>query len=320
MSRVVVTGGTGFVAANLIRRLAADGVEVIAGVSAGADIWRLADIRHSIECVETDVRDESSVATLLARTRPDRIYHLAAHGAYSWQRQRDVIFATNFTGTVNVLESALRHGVSRVVVAGSSSEYGYQDHAPNESEAPKPNSDYAVAKAAATLFAGHIGRTEPIGVTVLRLYSVYGPWEDPRRLVPALVAAALAGSLPPLVAPDVARDFVFVDDVCDAFVRAGNASAPVSDGAIYNVGSGRQTSLAEIVEIVRRRFNIEALPQWGSMESRVWDTNVWVADPARAAHDLGWVPLRSLEDGLIAMAEWLERSPELRLRYGLPDG
>lgn len=312
MSRVLVTGAAGFVGANLVRRLLADGDDVIAGVHSGANDWRLRDLQSDIQSVAADVRDRDAVAALVERLRPETIFHLAANGAYSWQQQRELIFATNFLGTVNVLEAAVRHDVSRFVVAGTSSEYGYQDHAPAETEAPEPNSDYAVAKAAATLFAGYVGRTERIGVSVLRLYSVYGPWEEPGRLVPALVCSARNGRLPPLVAPDIARDFVFVDDVCEAFVRAADSA---NTGEIYNVGSGRQTTLAEIVEVVRRQFGISAPPQWNSMAARSWDTGVWVADPARALAMLDWAPRVSLEDGLAATSAWLDARPDLAQLY-----
>ena len=124
----------------------------------------------------------------------------------------------------------------------SSSEYGLKDHAPHEDEPLEPNSPYAAAKAEATAHA--LER----GAVVLRLYSAYGPWEEPSRFVPTLLAHALAGRLPPLVSPDVARDFVHVDDVCAAFVLGAGAPA----GRVYNVGSGRQTTVAEVVELARR--------------------------------------------------------------------
>lgn len=317
MTRSVVTGGTGFVAANLVRRLLVDGGHVVATVQRGADSWRLEDVRGDVELVDLDIRDADAVDAVVSTTAPETIFHLAANGAYSWQQERALIFETNVNGTLNVLESAARHDVASVVVAGSSSEYGFQDHAPAESEAPLPNSDYAAAKAAATLYANYFGRTQGIDTTVLRLYSVYGPWEDPRRLIPALVSAALEGKLPPLADGGIARDFVYVDDVCEAFVRAAGRREPGA-GAIFNVGSGRQTRLADIVEVVRTLFGISAEPEWNSMAPRSWDTDVWVSDPSLIEARLGWKATTPLEDGLAATARWLESSAH-RARYRLPD-
>ena len=193
------------------------------------------------------------------------------------------------------------------MVAGSSSEYGLKDHPPREDELPEPNSAYAVAKAAATMYA------QLRGAVVLRLYSAYGPWEEPDRLVPTLLARALQRELPPLVSPDVARDFVHVDDVTEAFVRGLEAPA----GAVYNVGSGRQTTIAQMVALVRRLASVEAEPQYGSMENRRWDTNVWLANVERIRGELGWEPRIGLEDGLRATLDWLRNDAPAQ-RYGLP--
>ncbi len=305
MKRAIVTGGAGFVAANLVRRLLRDGHEVVATVRPQSDTWRIDGLRDDIDCVELDIEDSAQVADLVGREKPDTIFHLAAHGAYSWQRERRRIFETNLGGTMNVLEAAVAHNVNAVVVAGSSSEYGFKDHSPAEAEALEPNSDYATAKAAATLLAGYIGRSESVDVVTLRLYSAYGPWEEPDRLVPKLVSSALAGRLPPLVEPDTARDFVFVADVVEAFITAAE-KAEAATGRIYNLGTGRQTTLREIVETARRLFRVDEEPLWNTMPQRSWDTTIWVADSARIRAELGWEPRTSLEQGLVATAEWLK--------------
>jgi nucleoside-diphosphate-sugar epimerase len=242
------------------------------------------------------------------------VFHLAAAGAYSWQRDRDLILRTNLFGTIALVEAAEACGAGAFVNAGTSSEYGWVDHAPGENETPRPNSDYAFSKAAATLFCGYFAATSALTITTLRLYSVYGAWEEPRRLVPTLLSAALRDRLPPLADPETARDFVFVEDTCDAFVSAANRSCGAA-GAIYNVGSGRQTTLRELVDIVRGRLGVDATPEWGAYERRSWDTTCWIADPQRAATELGWRATTTLEDGLAATAEWLRSSPALARRY-----
>jgi UDP-glucose 4-epimerase len=281
---VLVTGAGGFVGANLVRRLLADGNDVVALVRPGSGPWRLAGV--DVELLEADVREPLPDGF-------DVVFHLAAHGAYSWQEDKREIFATNVLGTSNVLR--VTDGC-KIVVAGSSSEYGPKSHAPDEEEPLEPDSDYGVAKAASTLYAALRG------AVVLRLYSAYGPWEEPNRLVPTLLSHALRGELPPLVSPQVARDFVHVDDVCDAFVQAAKAAEP---GRIYNVGSGRQTTIAEIVETVRRLAGVEAQPRWGSMPDRRWDTETWVANPERIRRELRWEARIDLAEGLAQTLEWL---------------
>ena len=306
-----MTGAAGFVGAALVRRLLDDGLRVTAWVRPGSDTWRLDGLDVAVEAV--DLTDHAAVAGLAARTRPDWVFHLAAHGAYSWQRDEDRIRAVNFTGTAALADACVAAGVEVLVNAGSSSEYGFKDHPPREDELCEPNSAYAAAKAEASAYLQTLGRSSHLRATTLRLYSVYGPWEEPKRLVPTLVVRGLRGELPPLVGPETARDFVYVDDVCEAFVRAAGASDP--EPAIYNVGSGRQTTIAEIVETARAVLGIDAEPDWGSMEGRSWDTDVWVSDPTRIRTALGWEATTALARGLELTADWLQTQPALLERY-----
>jgi nucleoside-diphosphate-sugar epimerase len=313
-TRALVTGAAGFIGAALARRLLAEGHEVTLLAGPRSDLWRIEELRGDAELVAVDLRDGEAVEALVARTRPELVFHLAAHGAYSWQDSVPRIVETNVTGIVHVVEAAARAGVRAVVNAGSSSEYGLKDHAPPEDELPEPNSAYAVTKAAATLYCGWAARSREQAVTTLRLYSAYGPWEEPRRLVPAVVVHGLERRLPPLVDPHIARDFVYVEDVLDAFLLAAQRARP-GDGAVYNVGSGKQTTLRELAEAARRVFAIEEQPAWGSFPARHWDTDVWVADSRRIQAELGWHARTPIDDGLAATARWLEERSELAPRY-----
>jgi UDP-glucose 4-epimerase len=312
--RILLTGGTGFVGANLARRLLEEGAEVHLLVREGRAAWRLEGIASDVRLHEADIRNGEVVHRCVASARPEWVFHLAAYGAYSWQSEAQRIVETDILGTANLLEACLAQGVAAFVSAGSSSEYGFKDHAPSEDEWLDPNSLYGVAKASATQYCRCAGTSRGAPVTTLRLYSVYGPWEDPRRLVPALVTHGLEGRLPPLVSPDTARDLVHVDDATDAFLLAA-ASAADHPGGVFNVGSGEQTTVRAIVEAARDVMGIAALPEWGSMPARSWDTDIWVADSRRIARELGWRPRVGLRDGLRRMAEWMRADPPRLSRY-----
>jgi dolichol-phosphate mannosyltransferase len=138
---------------------------------------------------------------------------------------------------------------------------------------------------------------------------VYGLFEEPSRFVPQLAVAGLQGKLPPLVSPDVARDFVFVDDVVEAYLAA--ARGPILEpGPVYNVGTGRQTTVREAVEIARRVFSIDSSPEWGTMPNRAWDTSVWVANSAKIERELGWKPRTTFQEGFARFVGWLLEAPE----------
>jgi UDP-glucose 4-epimerase len=321
MKRVLITGGTGFVGANLARRLVHDGHDVHLLIRGASDAWRIEPMRAEISLHAADLEDAAAVLQAVGRIRPDWVFHLAAHGAYSWQTELCRIVSTNVVGTANLVDACLRVGCEAFVNTGSSSEYGLKDHPAAEEEALEPNSYYAVAKASATFLCRFTARSRNVRMPTLRLYSVYGPYEEPNRLVPALIVHGLRAELPPLTDPDTARDFVYVDDVVDAYLLA--ATRPGDDpGAIYNVGTGTQTSLRAIVDLARRTLGIGVEPVWGSMPNRAWETSVWIADARKLRSELGWRPARPIEEGFRRTVEWL-RSDRTLLRYyeqslGLP--
>lgn len=312
--RALVTGGMGFIGANLTRRLLRDGHDVHLLLRPGHASWRLDAIRDDVATYESDLGDREELERIVGRIRPEWIFHLAAHGAYSWQTDIDRIVGTNFLGTLNLVRVCAGSGFAAFVNAGSSSEYGLKDHAPPETDPLDPNSPYAVAKAAATHACRLIARERGLRIVTLRLYSVYGPFEEPNRLVPTLIVHGLRGNLPPLVDPWVARDFVHVDDVVEAFVRSAQRDGQAVD-AVYNVGTGIQTTLKEVADHARAVLPIAAEPQWGTMENRSWDTSVWVSDPRKIRDALGWQPTLSFRDGLRATVEWLQKNPELLTYY-----
>jgi UDP-glucose 4-epimerase len=312
--RALLSGASGFVGANLARRLLAEGHEVHLLLRANHNSWRVREIRDQVTVHQVDLGDRVGVEQAVAAARPDWIFHLAAHGAYPDQQDVDQMIATNVQGTANFLRAAERAGVGVFVNSGSSSEYGYKDHAPSEDEWLEPNSHYAVTKSAATHLCRLAAQRAGSRIVTLRLYSAYGPYEDPRRLVPTLIVQGLAGQLPPLVNPDVARDYVNVDDICEAFLLAA-ATPDQEPGAVYNVGTGVQTTIAEIVAVARRLLPIRNDPKWDSMPQRSWDTNVWVCNPSRIKAQLGWSPRHDVESGLRSTLVWFSDHPDHLDRY-----
>lgn len=311
MNRVLVTGGTGFVGANLARRLLHEGHEVFLLVRSGHKTWRLEGIRRDVRLLAVDLEDREGVRRAVAETRPAWVFHLAAYGAYPEETDVARILATNALGTAHLVEACMEADVEAVVHTGSSSEYGFREQAPSEAQRLEPNSVYAVSKAAATHFCRLAARERGRRVPTLRLYSAYGPYEEPSRLVPTLIREGLRGRLPVLVDPAVARDFVYVEDVVDACLAAATRSSREDPGAVYNVGTGVQTTVKQAVDVARRALAIEAEPQWGTMPNRRWDTSSWVADNRRIREDLAWEPRHTFEEGFRKTVAWYQANPDL---------
>jgi len=314
--RALVTGAAGFVGACLVRALRDRGHDVVAWRRPGGDPWRLESVADDVEVVEVDVTDPGALERGVEWARADWVFHLATHGAYSWQQDVERIMEVNLVSTVRLLDACVRRGVGAFVHAGSSSEYGFKDHAPSEDELPEPNSDYAVMKAAATLHCRSIAQREDVHAVTLRLYSIYGPWEEPGRLMPTLVARGMESRLPPLVSPDTARDFVTTGDLERAFLLAAERS-DLPRGTVLNIGSGVQTTLRDVVEVAREELAIGEEPAWGSEPPRSWDTNAWLANPRRAEELLGWRAEDDLRSGFRALVDWMREHPGLWQRYGV---
>ena len=303
MKSVAITGATGFVGANLARRLLAEGHKVNLLVRRNYGQWRVREIAGDVEIHIVDLLDGEGLAKTVAAIRPEWIFHLSVYGAYSEQGDLQQMISTNISATANLLQACLQVGFATFVNAGSSSEYGFKEGAPNEDDRLDPNSYYACTKAAAAHLCGHIARAHGVYVPTLRLYSAYGPYEEPTRLIPTLIRFLMRGQWPPLVAPETARDFVYIDDVCEAFVLAA-ARADGEFDAVYNVGSGVQTTLAEVVEAARRLLPITGEPEWASMPGRQWDTRHWCADISKIERELHWRPRSDFTAGLRRSIEW----------------
>jgi len=309
MKHVIITGATGFIGTNLTRRLLNEGHEIHLLVRPGYSPWRIQAIRGDVHLHEIELQDIESLGGIVRRIRPDWVFHLAASGAYSWQTDLAHMVQTNIVGTINLVEACLQAGFETFINTGSSSEYGFKRTAPTETEWLEPNSHYAVTKASASLFCRYTAQSRNVRLYTLRLYSVYGPYEEPKRLMPTLIRLGLKGKLPPLVNPETARDYIYVDDVVDAYLLAATRSVQEL-GAVYNIGSGVQTSLREVVHVARQVLGIVVEPEWGTMSQRIWDTNTWVADIQKSSDELGWHPQFTFQQGFRKMVQWFSDNTE----------
>ncbi|MBF0422548.1 MAG: NAD-dependent epimerase/dehydratase family protein [Magnetococcales bacterium] len=304
---ILVLGASGFIGANLLNTLLQVRQDAW-GVSSHARPWRLDHLPRENILVH-DLLVTSQIKELLDRVRPQTVFDCTAYGAYSFEVEWERIYQTNFNLVIRLLQELKDRQVHRYVHAGSSSEYGDQCRAPDETTACQPNSHYAVSKVSAAAAIQFMGRHHGLPCVNLRLYSVYGPMEDPSRLVPNIIIQGEMGQLPPFVHPDISRDFIYVDDACEAFVDAALNLTPDHYGASFNIGSGTATTIAEVAEAARDLFAIPAQPLF-TMPNRSWDLTNWYGDPTRAKQVLGWSARTPFREGLQKTRDWYRSLPD----------
>ena len=289
MSRALVLGAGGFVGRHLCARLRADGWDVVGTVRPGAG-------HPSPGEVAVDLADPAALEAAVRAADPDVAFHLAAGRARATAADRRATAAVNTSSGLHLVE-ALGERCRAVVRLGSSTEYAAVDGPMDETAPLSPRGFFGATKAAGSLLLVAAAHERGLRSAVLRAFQVYGPGDHDGRLVPTVLRAARDGSVLPLTAPGSRRDWVHVDDVVEACVRAA-AADDLPAGTVLNVGTGRQTANEELVATAERATGRRIRVDVGAHPGRSWDTGSWVSDPSRARALLGWEPVVELEDGL----------------------
>ncbi len=305
---IVVLGASGFVGANLLRYLLSFRDDVI-GTYNDPHPWRLDGINPK-NLFQVNLLLSGDVERLLNKHKPQTVFDCVAYGGYSFQNDADLIYRSNFLSKVRLMELLELHKVQRYIHAGSSSEYGREAAGPDESAQLTPNSHYAVSKAGVSGLIHYFGKCRGFACANLRLYSVYGPYEDSSRLIPAVVFKGLKRELPEFVDPRISRDFVYVDDVSRAFVLAAVNLTEDLFGDSFNIGSGEQTTIKQVADFARRHFDIAEEPKF-TMTQRSWDISNWFSNPEHSEQKLKWKATTSFEQGISTYVEWVRALPDL---------
>jgi nucleoside-diphosphate-sugar epimerase len=298
MGRALVTGATGFVGSHLTRRLVRDGMDVHVLCREHSDFWRMRDVLPLVTSHMADLRDQTSLRAAVEAARPDYVFHLAAATvvAGATDAASDLI-GINLLGTVQLIDACEAIGYRGMVITGDSFEYTPSRDRLSEAAACHPTALHGISKLAATLQAQAVARERGRPIVTLRLFSTYGPADHPRRLVPRVIDDALAGKDLLLSRPDIARDWVYIDDVVDLYLETV-ARADDLAGDVFNAGSGVLGSIGDVVATIIQLTGSRAEPQWGTFKAPPHDEFPWVADPTHTFSRLAWRPRVMLEDGL----------------------
>ena len=309
--RALVTGGAGFIGSTLVDRLLAEGhaVDVVDDLSNGsmANLAAArADHAHEFTFHQLDVRSPD-VGEVIMRRRPDVVYHLAAQADVRVSVARPVYDADiNILGSLQVLEGARAGGVRKVVFASSGGTI-YGDPEPSalpvtEEHPQRPESPYGVAKKAVGDYLHAYRQLYGLEYSALALANVYGPRQDPHGEagVVAIFAGRLLSDQQCTIFGDgrQTRDFVYVDDVVDAFARAAERGS----GLVLNIGTGIETSVNELYRAMATAAGVDRAPVFA--EARPGELARSCLDPGRAAVHLGWEPWTKVDEGAVAVIDW----------------
>lgn len=308
---VVVTGGTGFLGSAFVRRALQEGARVTLVSRHNSSHWRLRDYEGRYSVLTAALSDLADVQLPTGEGR--LMVHFAAAGVDQTFDDVATLAGVNVSGTASALEFAARSGVTRFVLLGSSGEYGPGTEL-RESSALNPTSEYGATRAAATLLARAFARRRNLDVVILRPFAVYGPYEPAYRLIPYCILSGLRGEPIRISSGVQTRDYVHVDDVADAVVRAC-VTESVS-GEIFNVCTGIETTVRATAELIAELTGGRSVVETGAradIPGEMWRTS---GDASRARDRLSWRSCMSLRDGLAQTIEWFRRQgadlPEYR--------
>jgi len=314
---VLVTGAGGFIGSHLVESLVAKGAHVRAFVryNARGDPGMLrfssAEVFSRLEIIAGDLRDTEAVR--LASQTVDTIFHLGALIAipYSYIHPREVV-ETNILGTLNVLMAARDFHVRRIIQTSTSEVYGTAQYTPIDEHHPlQGQSPYSASKIGADQIAESFHRSFGLPLATLRPFNTYGPRQSARAVIPTIISQALVrdeihiGSLHPM------RDYTFVDDTVEGFVKIAESDQAL--GEIINLGTGLMVEVGDLIRLVGELVGKQLHPVSESNRKRPENSEVLKlqSDNRKARELIDWVPQVSLQEGLHRTIEWVTEHPSM---------
>lgn len=297
--RVLLTGAAGFIGSHVARLALAEGHEVTALVRPSSNLRRLDSVRARLKLLEGDLQEAADVEASLRAAIPEVCLHLAWYaepsGKRLWAREN----LDCLKGSLVLLRGLRDVGCPRLVIAGTSEEYDSSTGRVSETSPIRPANLYSATKHSLFLTATHVD-ANGWSVAAARIFSVYGPWEDPRRLVPFVISKLLAGEVCELTRGEQIHDYSHVEDIASALwaIAKSTVVGPV------NVGSSRPTSVAFVAERLGELLGRPELLRFGDHPSPPGDPRFLVANTDRLRNEVAWLPRYDLEAGLAHTVAW----------------
>ena len=305
IKKIFVTGATGFIGRHLVHRLNAEGYSVgalVRSASASQEAGRIKGVSYFIG----DIRNYEEIKTAFSAFEPDAVIHLVAY--YAIMHRADdigVMIDTNVKGMINILEAAKESGAVQLFINTSSTQvYEQKKQRLKVEDVIKPQSLYAVTKLYAEEACSYYADAFHLPCVTLRLFPPYGPGDHERRLIPYVIGSILKNTPPNLTTGKQEWDFVYIDDIVNAYLAVLKSYPFKDDHAIFNVGTSEAVSIRSFVEKIRGCLGSDIDLPWGSVAHRA--NEVWYnsADIKKAQTVLHWSPQTGIDEGIKKTVAW----------------
>lgn len=265
--------------------------------------WRINDIKKNIFFLNLENKKE--LKKIIKKIKPKTIYHFAAYGGSSNQKNFSKIKNSILIGTKNLIEECKKNNFSLFVNTGSSSEYGFKSSSMKESDILEPNSVYALFKCFSTLLSVYYSKVEKLPIVCIRPFHVYGPYESNKRLIPNLIRSFLKNKKISLVDPEISRDLIYIDDFINFYISL--SSKKKIFGKVFNLGFGKKITIRMIYNELKKISKSKIKLKWSSMQNRSWDQKVWYANMSKVKKNLNWKARIDYKKGLRKCFFWYKK-------------
>ncbi|HOA83202.1 MAG TPA: dTDP-glucose 4,6-dehydratase [Thermodesulfovibrio thiophilus] len=303
--KVLVTGGAGFLGSDFVRLAARKGwkVTVVDKLTYAGDMDRLKPIQDRIDFYNTDILDKEELKRIFEKKKPEAVLHFAAETNIDRSvTEPNIFMETNIIGTIYLLELVKYFEVGRFFNITSYEEYGEIKEGERDEDCPlNPRSPYAVSKASADMLGQVYWRALKLPVITVRLCSIYGPWQNPERLIPMTILKALRNDRIPVYGTgEIIREWLYLCDCIRAIFALLEKGKP---GEVYNIGSGERFKVIDIVKQILELLEkpdslIKYLPDRPGHEKRI------AIMSEKIKNSIGWAPTTKFDSGLKSTIEW----------------
>jgi len=305
--RVFVTGAAGFIGSHLVKRLLDEGAHTHILLKKNESTWRIKDRLDDVSVWEADLTDLTSLQSILPRVNPQFIFHLAAlvDVSRSWDKIGPMV-STNLLGTINLLTALKNASFEAFVNTSSSEEYGALPAPCREDQREAPISPYSFSKLSSTHFCQMAAKTFDLPIISLRLFPTYGPFQESTMFIPSAITSLLAKKNFSMSPGEQKREFNFVDDIVEAYLKVAVCSE--AHGEVLNVGNGIPYKLKQVISIIKELIGGNLNIEIGALPYRKGEGSDSFCDNHTVRRLTGWSPQVSLEEGLRVTIEWYKRT------------